>query len=178
MLTNCAVCLSPAGPEHFWKLAEGASGNRWRYLYWGKQWSCQGKRKVLYFYAGVCFLQTFLCLCQKALWFINLNWHEMVHGNFKKSPVLSLSGEKSLFCTQRTWWSSSQLRSSGKEAITDAVWMSFLFCKIKASLREEGKNQATLVIFRLTCAAYLIFLLSLWYFLHKIYTCGREYCIS
>lgn len=34
------------------------------------------------------------------------------------------------------------------------------------------------VISKLKCAGYLIFLLSLWYFLPKMYACGKECCIS
>lgn len=92
-----------------------------------------------------------------------------LHGSLKKSLVVSLSGEKILSCSERTWSSGSQLRSSGKEAITDAVWMSFLFCKIKTSLREGGKNQATLVIFMLTCSVFNLSFIALVFSPQDIY---------
>lgn len=126
----------------------------------------------------MCSCRPFSAFVRRLSSLLTLTDMQWLYGSFKKSPVFSLSGEKIRSCTERTWSSSSQLRSSGKEAITDAVWMSSLFCKIKTSLREGGKNQATLVIFRLTCAVYLIFPLSLWYFLCEIYTYRGDYCIS
>lgn len=68
---------------------------------------------------------------------IDVKW---LRESFNKSLVFSLSIKKNISCTERAWSSGSQLRSSGKEAITDAAWMSFLFCKIKTSLREGGRK--------------------------------------